>query len=229
MQFIDAADFSACRFPQTLAANTIHLWFFPHWPGASHAVAQSPLLLGLLASYAHRPVARLSIEHGAHGKPRLRDIALEFNLSHSASALLLGISQQQPLGVDIEARRRERPVLELARRWFDADEVAALESLPESLRQAAFMRLWSCKEAVLKAQGRGVGYGLNRATFDLDTSGAIASFRGVVGESTSPAWQVVGLTPAANVTGALAWCGPAHSVSAFVADTDYIRTIVADL
>lgn len=222
MQVVAAPEFVPRQFPQPLDPDAIHLWFFPHWPGPFHAVAQSPRLLALLGAYAGCGTADLRIERGEHGKPRLRNVALEFNLSHSGTTLLLGLSRQQALGVDIEARPRARPVLELARRWFDADEVTALEALPESLQHSAFLQLWCCKEAVLKAHGRGIGYGLDHVAFDLDAGADIANIRRIGGAATSPAWQVRRLAPQQGMTGALAWCGPAHTVSAFVADADHI-------
>ncbi len=229
MQIVDTPLFVPRRFPQPIDANAIHVWFFPQWPGPVHAVAESALLLALLAGYAQRPASGLCVERGEHGKPHLRDETLEFNLSHSGTAVLLGLSRRQPLGVDLEARQRKRPLLELARRWFSPREVAALEALPESLHRRAFMRLWSCKEAVLKAHGRGIGYGLDRVAFDLDANGRVTGFDGIGGDATSPAWQVLSLDPAQDATAALAWCGPAHRVSAFVADPDHIQVIAAGL
>ena len=229
MESIDFSQFLPQSFPQILGADAIHVWFFPRWPGPFRAVAQSPLLLGLLAVYAGRPASALRVKYGAHGKPLLCEVPLQFNISHSGTALLLGLSRQQPLGVDIEARPRKRSVLELARRWFDASEAAALEALPQALQQAAFLRLWSCKEAVLKAHGGGMVYGLNRVAFDLDCEGRVTGLRSIGTAPSASAWQVISLAPEENTTGALAWCGPARSIATFVADADHIQGVVASL
>lgn len=229
MRVINVTQFLPCGFPQKLALDAIHLWFFPQWPGPLRHVAQSPLLLALLAAYAGRSAAELCIERGEHGKPYLRNSTLEFNLSHSGTALLLGLSQHQPLGVDIEALQRDRPVLDLAHRWFSASEAASLDALPESLHQLGFRRLWSCKEAVLKAYGRGIGYGLEQVAFDLDSKANVAAIGKIGGAAESAAWQVASLTLQEGVTGALAWCGAARAVSAFVADADHINSLGAGL
>ena len=89
---------------------------------------------------------------GEHGKPFLTAPAvIEFNLSHSRGALLVAISRRQALGVDIEVPSRARPVIDLAERCFAADEAIALARLDPTAQQSAFLKLWSCKEAVVKA------------------------------------------------------------------------------
>ena len=217
MRELVAEDFLLLRPPLPLADAEIHLWFFPQWQTARAGTAESSELRKLLAGYLGADLTDLRIEHGEHGKPRLAGAhALEFNLSHSGGALLVGVSRSQPLGVDLEAPRRSRPVLDLARRYFDPAEATALAALPEVQRQRAFLRLWSCKEAVLKAHGRGIGYGLNRIVFELDAGGGVVRMRAdAPGNSPSP-WQVVRLAPSALHLGALAWNGPPCAIRAFV-------------
>src|SRR5262249_25287488 len=129
--------------------------------------------LPLLAAYLGCEPAALEFGRGEHGKPFLRQPsrALEFNVSHSGGALLLGISRGVALGVDIETTQRRRPALDLARRYFARAEADALTRLHEAQQQPAFLRLWSCKEAVLKALGAGISFGLDRLEFALDKRG----------------------------------------------------------
>lgn len=205
-----AADFAPASPPKRLAGDEIHLWFFPQWEATARA-AQSAPVRSLLATYLDRPVETVRVEHGEHGKPHLVDAELEFNVSHTGSALLLGLSRRVALGVDLEvARRKARDVAQLARRYFAPAEAAALASLPDLLRQTAFLRLWCAKEAVLKAHGRGIGFGLDRVEFVVDSTGA------VVPAASNP-WQVLALTPASACLGALAWHGPVSRVCAFIA------------
>src|SRR3546814_19079607 len=63
---------------------------------------------------------------------------------------------------------RPRPrALALAERFFVRSETGALLALPAEAREAAFVRLWCAKEAVLKAHGRGLAFGLDRLEFAL--------------------------------------------------------------
>jgi 4'-phosphopantetheinyl transferase len=78
-----------------------------------------------------------------------------FNLAHAGEYVLIGITASQDVGVDVELAR---PVdeLGLARLCFAKAEVDMLEALEDAAeRQAAFFRLWTLREALLKALGRG--------------------------------------------------------------------------
>ncbi len=217
MRELTAADFLPARPPQTLRKSEIHLWFYPRWNGTSRAVAESPVIRDLLAGYLGCAPSDLPIERDRHGKPRLAEAGLQFNISHSAGAVLVGLSREQPLGVDLELSRRSRPVLDLARRYFDPGETAALMALPESRQQAAFLGLWSCKEALLKALGRGIAFGLHRVVFALDAAtGAVTRLQAIEGESAAE-WSIRRLYPVAEATAALVWRGPECSVRAFQA------------
>jgi len=113
-------------------------------------------------------------------------------------------------------------VLELANRFFAADEALALASLEESRQQMAFLRLWSCKEAVVKALGIGIGFGLARVQFDIDPAGEPIELSVIHASAGSVEdWHVVRLAPTDAHIGALAWRGPLRRVRAFAAAADW--------
>ena len=157
----------------------------------------------LLSVYAGEDVV---IDHDARGKAHIRGDRLHFNVSHSGGALALAVSRSQPLGVDLEHQRRPRRTLELAQRFFAPHEAQVLERMPEPERQLAFLRLWTYKEARVKAEGTGISGALHRAVFDFDERGEIAGSR-------DRSWQVVPFVPAAGFYGALAWRGLARPIS----------------
>ncbi len=194
--------------PPALPDGEIHVWFFPQWPHPRDS-AKSPIVREWLAHYLNTVVANVHVGVGPNGKPGLRDGKIHFNLSHSGNAMLLAIRRDGEVGVDLEFSRRPRQVVELAKRWFDPAEAAALHALPQSLRQRAFLNLWTCKEAVLKADGRGIASGLHRVVFSLTDDGEIA---GILDRS----WNVVRMDPAPGHPGAVAWQGPDVPVRAFV-------------
>ncbi|MBL8331286.1 MAG: 4'-phosphopantetheinyl transferase superfamily protein [Rubrivivax sp.] len=100
----------------------------------------------------------LQLVSGAHGKPALQgpDPSLTFNMSHSGHRALVALSRDVPVGVDIELHRRMPDARALAHAHFDAEEVAAWSAQPSSERERAFFRLWTRKEACLKAWGMGL-------------------------------------------------------------------------
>ena len=116
---------------------------------------------GLLLNYALRseglpPTEYAVTEHGKPFFPALPDFC--FNLSHSGSRVLCAVSPS-PIGCDVELLGTVD--FAIARRFFHPDECAWLLSLPESEREAAFFRLWTCKESFVKALGLGLSLPLD--------------------------------------------------------------------
>ena len=123
----------------------------------SRFVASRLFLRRILGAYLGRPPGRLRLALADGGKPSLADpdVALEFNLSHTADRAVLAIATR-PVGVDVEALTGKRRILSIARRVFGTPQCALLERLAEPERTEHFVRLWTCFEARQKAFGEGI-------------------------------------------------------------------------
>ena len=161
--------------------------------------------------------APIEIARGAHGKPYAPAFAdLDFNLSHAGHHVLLAFARGQALGVDLERDERRLSLIEIARRFFAADEADALERLPEAARLPCFLRLWTRKEAVLKALGQGLNFGLDRLAFAIDGDGDVGALERIAAEAGAAAdWRLRALAPAPGLVGALAWCGAERPLQTF--------------
>lgn len=96
---------------------------------------------------------------GPHGRPAFSDPSLpDFSISHSGDWLWLAIGEQ-PLGLDVEQHRPRRNLDKLMAHVLSPRELAWVSTQDDELR--AFYRLWTLREAVLKASGRGLA-GLSR-------------------------------------------------------------------
>jgi 4'-phosphopantetheinyl transferase len=152
--------------PHELSREEHQLWHAIQQPNRRQEYLLGRVLLRrLLAERLHCPADELVFCTGPHGKPVLCDESWQFNLSHSGDWLVLALCQAGPLGVDVEMGLRRRQILPLARRFYAASEYAWLLSLPAQEQESAFYRLWSRKEAVLKAQGDGIAAGLDKLCF----------------------------------------------------------------
>ncbi|CAL5007299.1 unnamed protein product [Urochloa decumbens] len=83
---------------------------------------------------------------------------LHFNISHTTSLIACGITMDAPIGIDIEEKKRKtvKNILSLARRYFTPSEVDYLTKISDpDAQQKEFIKLWTLKEAYVKALGRG--------------------------------------------------------------------------
>lgn len=121
----------------------------------------------LLGQYVGCAPHAIAFDLNGHGKPRLKGQAenqgLVFNVSHSGTSAVLGFAWDTALGVDIEAPRDHRDLDALASACLSAEELARWRPLPTEQRLAEFLRYWVCKEALVKAVGRGIALGLTKA------------------------------------------------------------------
>lgn len=114
---------------------------------------------------------------GERGKPELgpgfTGLGLNFNVSHSARLVVMAVTRAELVGVDVESLGARDAPLDLARRYFTADEARQLSEVPAAEQQLLFYRLWTLKEAWLKAKGTGVAHGLAEISFGFDTAGTL--------------------------------------------------------
>jgi len=114
----------------------------------------------ILGGYLKLVPRQVELAYLPDGKPLLADpemaTQLQFNLSHSGDWMLMALSRGVPLGVDIERMRPLEGQGWALARLFSAEEREWLAALPEARRDAAFITAWTVKEAVGKADGRGI-------------------------------------------------------------------------
>jgi 4'-phosphopantetheinyl transferase len=122
-------------------------------------IVQHGVLRSLLAGYVGCGSRKVDILTSANGKPYLagpdRD-AIHFSASQSDAFAAFAFSLIGSIGVDIENMRDIPDMLEIVERHFTSREQQAIFYSTESLRSALFYKLWTRKEAVLKAQGEGL-------------------------------------------------------------------------
>ena len=114
---------------------------------------------------------QVRIESGPDGKPHCvgKEAGdLHFNLAHSHGRILIALCRKARVGVDLERMDANVEIFEVAQANFAPGEVRAIKAAP-SFQQAthAFYRIWTAKEALLKAHGSGLLAPLN--SFDLGT------------------------------------------------------------
>ncbi len=122
----------------------------------------------LLANYLDHSPHSLQFGRQQWGKPYVKSASLHFNISHSRDCLLIAVSRTSTLGVDVEVIHPLSSMEAMARRCFAAQELAYWSGIAQEDRTGVFFRLWTLKEALMKATGRGLGLGTKRCVFALD-------------------------------------------------------------
>jgi 4'-phosphopantetheinyl transferase len=124
---------------------------------AGRASLRKVLGLALRTSPAEVPIVR-----GPRGRPQLGsvDAGLDFNISHTGGVALIGVlrtnGRSERIGVDVERVARALGSDRLARKFLTDAERAAISGLEPDDRRRAFLRYWTCKEALSKATGDGL-------------------------------------------------------------------------
>lgn len=172
-----------------------------------HFAVGRGLLRLILGRYLAIAPQQLQFCYGAHGKPALVNAAerqnLQFNLSHSQELALYAITCDRQIGVDLEQIRALADVEQLTHRFFSAREYADFCALPLGQRLDAFFHGWTCKEAYLKAIGKGLTQ-LEQVEVSLIPDAparllSIAQDRAIAAQ-----WSLQTLKPASNYVAALA-------------------------
>lgn len=144
-------------------------------PAAQHQfVLSRGCLRHLLSRYIRQSPLSLTFAYGPRGKPALcpdrHGATPAFNLSHSGTQLLIGVSiapQVRAIGVDIEALRSVNHLPGLCRRCLTLAEAQTVLALKPPQADYRFLRYWTGKEAWLKAQGLGIADSMQALELNL--------------------------------------------------------------
>lgn len=131
---------------------------------ARYTASHAALRLILARALGGDP-GEIAFAAGPAGKPELAGPARglgAFNLSHSGTRALVGLTRGAEIGVDVEAIRPLPDALRIARAHFSSDEATALAAVASADVERAFFGLWTRKEAVVKALGAGLSLPLDR-------------------------------------------------------------------
>jgi 4'-phosphopantetheinyl transferase len=122
-----------------------------------------------LAEATGHPALAFRFEPGTHGKPTAwiggATAGIHFNLSHTRGMVAVAVAPFEH-GLDVEPLDRGAS-LSIADHYFCPEEIAWLKSLPEARQDEGFLRLWTLKEAFIKATGFGLSQGLDSFWFKV--------------------------------------------------------------
>jgi 4'-phosphopantetheinyl transferase len=110
----------------------------------------------------------------AFGRPAIANVehraqCISFNISHTNSLILLGVTCKRALGVDVENCSVRKAWADIADHCFAPEEVAELRALPKARQRERFFEYWTLKECYIKARGMGLSIPLGQFSFRFPT------------------------------------------------------------
>jgi len=193
----------AAHLPSKLVPESIHLTATDFSPSRRTSYMAGRALLAAWCQRRYGCPALPDMLTGPHGRPAFREPGLpDFSISHSGDWLWLAVGEPA-LGLDVEQRRPRRNLQKLMAHVLSPLELAWVAGQSDELR--AFYRLWTLREAVLKASGRGLA-GLSRLQllpdqYRIETDEVPAGLiRVAESGGCSLAWYQSSLTPSSDST-----------------------------
>jgi 4'-phosphopantetheinyl transferase len=236
--------------PLELPSGTVHLWYmsvtdtrilldnhlsildeeekyranrFHFEPDRTRFILAHGSLRSLLARYTGSDPALIRFKQNRYGKPFLQHphSPVQFNVTHSAGFIIHAVAHGPELGVDVELVRNSAGLASVAS-YFAPGEQAWLRAADPEKRDVRFFTFWVCKEAYIKALGRGLFKSLE--SFEISLEARKERTNGMVGageiegieameprilsdseDDAAPAsWRLVLFEPVQDVLGCLA-------------------------
>lgn len=154
-------------------------------------IAAHALLRSMLASFVNFPAPAWRFTSDADGKPRVKPHSgpreLPFNMSHTRGLVAAAIAVDGAIGIDVERIDPAKADFAMAEEYFAPAEVRTLREATPAERPMCFFRLWTLKEAYVKAIGTGLGTPLKSFAFAFEPI-RIAFDAGISGQAAED-WQ----------------------------------------
>ena len=159
------------------------------------------LVRSVLSRYAPIAPEEWRFATNSYGRPHIAGAPtaasdIRFNLSHTHSLIVLGVTLGRELGVDVENVRTRSASIQIADSFFAPEEVADLARVPVEHRQHRFFEYWTLKESYIKARGMGLSIPLDKFSFHYRADGAVELSVCAELEDDPCRWQFWHLQPA---------------------------------
>ncbi|MGB3468258.1 MAG: 4'-phosphopantetheinyl transferase superfamily protein, partial [Cyclobacteriaceae bacterium] len=167
----------------------------------------------IVSRYLNIEPNKLQFSYSERGKPYLPNTSILFNLSHSQDLALYAITTVNQIGIDLEYIRPMNDAESLAERFFSPQEYNLISQLPPQQKQETFFKIWTCKEAYLKATGDGLAGGLEKVEVCLIQEKPIEFFsiNGDIKEASG--WNLHQFIPQPNYIAAVVVAGKNQNFS----------------
>jgi 4'-phosphopantetheinyl transferase len=134
------------------------------------------LVRTVLSRYVSITPSEWTFSTNAYGRPEIVNPEagdLTFNISHTHSLIVMGVTRGRALGVDVENVRAREISIDIADHYFAPQEVSVLTAAPAHEQQDRFFEYWTFKESYIKARGMGLSLPLDKFSFHYPDERAV--------------------------------------------------------
>lgn len=126
---------------------------FRRWQDAQAYLLGKYLLVEALRNHGVDQQVLEEIKYTTHNRPYLHlPMAIDFNISHSGAYIVCAVTREGKIGIDIE-KVHDVDLHDFSSQFTD-EELGGIQNASDKYDE--FFRLWTIKEAVIKADGRGL-------------------------------------------------------------------------
>lgn len=171
-------------------------------------IVRRGILKQIIAEYVDIDPKNLLFGYNPSGKPFLLNDSpphnLRFNMSHSKNMALYAISFGKEVGIDIEYMQKDIEFQQIIDRFFSQSEREYLQKINIDSRKEEFFKIWTRKEAILKALGKGLSFPLQMVNVPYKRSNFIFRINRDGNHGKNSFWNVQDLLPANNYVASVA-------------------------
>jgi 4'-phosphopantetheinyl transferase len=171
-------------------------------------IAGRGVLRSILANYLQTRPKEIGFTYNTRGKPSIDNVPsrseINFNLSHSHGLALYAFTIRREIGIDIERLRSNLSFERIAKRFFTTEESDTLNTLADDEIMEEFFKLWTHKEAYIKAKGKGLSIPLNRVAVTINRDQTVRIKEIKINPDKERSWSFHSFAPAPGYVGALA-------------------------
>lgn len=173
----------------------------------------------VLCQYLNLQPQEIVYKYSPLGKPDLMEAhnphEIRFNISHSGHILLIALTSNRQLGIDVEEVRSIPDMSRMVELYFSPSEIEWYMDLPEPEKQLAFFSTWTRKEAFLKAIGEGLQYPPEQIEVSMDPDDVSPALKFLDDSQPDLGCRLLSFEPAEGYKAALAAEGKNWSVHAY--------------
>ncbi|MBT8394857.1 MAG: 4'-phosphopantetheinyl transferase superfamily protein, partial [Bacteroidia bacterium] len=135
------------------------------------------LLKSFIANYLNIETGKINFVQNEYGKPLLKpelnEIGLHFNISHSEHLGMFAFTIGKQLGIDIESVQEITNLNQIVDLCFSDFEKEWYYNSDPGLKKELFYKVWTGKEAYIKAIGKGLSFPLKEIEFKINSNNSI--------------------------------------------------------